>query len=108
MCTLNVNLESIIIPKYFKLITCVRGRKLRYISKSFRSLRFLLDSNIIFNSCSLKQILLAVAHAEIFVSSELEMFSASITDLPRVARIKSSANAMDLVGRVKLRFKREL
>jgi len=108
MCSLNVNLESIIIPKYFKLITCVRGRKLRCISKSFRSVRFLLDSNIIFDFCSLKRIFLAVAHEEIFVSSELEMFSASIADLPRVARIKSSANAMDLVRCVKLRFKREL
>jgi len=108
MCSLNVSLESIIIPRYFKLVTCVRGRKFSYNSKSFRSLPFLLDSNIVFDFFSLKRILLAVAHVEIFVSSELEMFSASITVLPLVARIKSSANAIVLVRCVKLRFKREL
>jgi len=49
MCSLNVSLESIIIPKYFKLTTCVRGRKFRYISKSFVSLRFLLYNNTVFD-----------------------------------------------------------
>ena len=97
MCSLNVSLVSSIIPKYFKLNTCVRGRKFNYISKSFRSLHFLLDGNIVLDFCSLKWILLAFAHAEFFVSSIFAMFFASITVLPLVARIRSSANAMVFV-----------
>ena len=31
MCSLNVSLVSSIIPKYFKLHTCVRGRKFKYM-----------------------------------------------------------------------------
>jgi hypothetical protein len=97
MCSLKVRLVSITIPKYFRFYTCVRMRKFKYSFKSFRSLRFLLDSSIVFYFCSLKCILFVDAHADIFASSILSMFSASITVFALVTRIRSSANAMTLV-----------
>jgi hypothetical protein len=71
-------------------------------------LRFFLEIIIVLDFSSFKCVLLAVAHAENFVSSVFEMFSASVTVFPLVARIRLSANAMVLVRCVKLRFKREL
>jgi len=108
MWSLNVSFVSSIIPRYFRICTCVRGWEFKYIIMSFRSFRFRLDIKIVFDFCSLKCNLLSLAHAAIFVSSMLAMFSASVTVLPLIARIKSSANAIALVRCVKLRFRGEL
>ena len=63
---------------------------MRYIYSSLLSLRFLLVSSSTFDFRSLNWILLAFAHLEILDISTIAMFSASVTVLPLVMRIKSA------------------
>jgi hypothetical protein len=65
ICLLNLNLLSIIIPKYFILSTCSRWLLLRYVLIAFLSLR-LLDISVNFYFWSLKCNLFSLDHCVIF------------------------------------------
>ena len=58
MCSLNLNLLSIKIPKYFIVDTCRRGLLFKYMLISLFSFLFLLDIIITLDLSSLKLILL--------------------------------------------------
>jgi len=74
MCSLNVSLQSNIIPKYFNLLTCGIILLFNYTATSFCSFRFLLVSISTFDLSSLNLILLSFAQVDILSNSTLAMF----------------------------------
>ena len=108
MWSVNLNLLSIIIPKYFIVVTCCNGLLLNYMLTSLISFRFLLDITITLDFSSLKSILLFFTHFVILFISTFDIFSAALTVSILIANIKSSANATSLVLFVNWRFSREL
>jgi len=108
MCSLNVSLSSIIIPRYFIVLTCLSCLLFKYTSRSFLSFLFRRVISITFDFLSLKQTLFSFAHVDTFFSSMLVMFSTSLTDFPLVSNRRSSANATIFVPLVNVRFNSEL
>ena len=97
MCSLNVSLQSNIIPKYFNLLTCGIVLFFKYAATCFSSFRFLLVINITFDFSSLNLFLLSFAQVYILSISTLAMFSASPTDQSFITIKISSANATTFV-----------
>ena len=64
--SLNVSLLSIIIPRYFMVLTCRRILLFRYTSRSFLSFLFRSVISINFDFWSLNRKLLSFVHFEIF------------------------------------------
>ena len=85
ICSLNVSLLSIIIPRYFMVLTCRRSLLFKYTSRSFLSFLFRRVVSITFDFWTLNRTLLSFAHFEIFCSSILAVFSTSLTDFPLVS-----------------------
>src|SRR5215469_1156180 len=108
MWSLNLNLLSITIPKYFIVVTCCRGLLFKYMLISLLSFLFLLDTIITLDLSSLKLILFFLDQAVIFLISMFEIFSAARTFSCLIANIKSSANATALECSVNCVFSREL
>ena len=107
ICSLNLNLLSKIMPKYFILVICSKVSLCRYILISFNSFRFLLYINITLVFSSLNLILLYFDNVAMLLNSLFENFSTSLAVSPLMAGIRSSANATpcDLVN---LRYSGEL
>jgi len=108
ICSLNVSLLSIIIPRYFMVLTCRRSLLFKYTSRSFLSFLFRRVISITFDFWSSNRNLLSFAHFEIFYSSILAVFSTSLADFPLVSIMRSSANAMIFVPLVNFKFNSEV
>jgi len=108
ICSLNFNLFSISIPKYFIVVTCSKCLLCRYTLISFTYFRFLLNINITLDFSSLKLILLLFDHAIILLNSKFKKISTSLTVSPLIASIRSLVNATAFVRLVNLRFRKEL
>ena len=96
MCSLNLNLLSITIPKYFIVDTCCKGLLFKYMLISLFSFLFLLDIIITLDLSSLKLILLFLDQPVILLTLMFEIFSAALIVSFLTANIKSSANATAL------------
>ena len=96
MCSLNMNLLSIAIPKYVIVDTCCKGLLFKYMLISLFSFLFLLDIVVTLDLSSLKLILLFLDQAMIFLISMFEIFSAALIVSFLTSNIKSSANATAL------------
>jgi len=78
MCSLNLNLLSITIHKYFIVDTCCKGLLFKYMLISLFSFLFLLDIIITLDLSSLRVILLFLYQAVILLISMFEIFSAAL------------------------------
>ena len=107
ICLLNLNLLSIIIPKYLILSTCSRWLLFRYISITFLSLRHL-DISMTFDFWSLKCNLSFFYHCVILPISMFVKFPTSPTVAAFTAINRSSAYAIALVHFAYLKFSNEL
>ena len=107
ICSLKLNLLSIIIPRYLILSTCSNRLLFKYISIAFLPFRLLVIS-IVFDFWSMNCNLCSLAHYVILFISKLVKFSTSATVAAFTAISKSSANAIALVLFAKFRFNSEL
>jgi hypothetical protein len=108
MCSLNLNLLSITVPKYFIVYICCRGLLFKYMLIFFFSFLILLNIILTLDLSSLKLILLFLDQAVILLISMFEIFSAALIVSFLITNIKSSAKATALEIFVNWMFSREL